>query len=339
MRGGPTRTPGGDGVFGISRKNLIWLSGTMRTMIDAGLPITRALEVLSGQAPGSMGTALRRVRTRVDEGASLAEAFEAEGHFPELFLQLVDAGEASGTLERALGELARFYEFQQRQWRRFLSRIAWPVLQYCAAVLVISGTIYILNMIEGDPHGLLAGVLIGYGIPAGLIFLYRVVLRRVGATRPFHEIILMIPLLGQVTRRLALTRFSFVMYLMYEAGIPITEALQRALSATNNGAFAARAPAAVAAIERAGTLTDALRATGVFPREYVDIIAVAEESGKVSERLEWLSGHYAEKAESSMSTLASAIAILVWVAVATVIVYFIFKFYMRHIGNIYQQLP
>jgi type IV pilus assembly protein PilC len=301
--------------------------------------MSRTLEVLARQAPGRLGSRLSRVRGRVDEGASLAEALAAERCFPALFVQLVDAGERSGTLERALAELTRFYEFQRDQWRRFLSRIAWPAIQYCLAVLVISGTVHILNMIEGEAHGFGTGVLIGYGIPAALIIIYRTVVKRLGGTRICHELILATPLVGQVMRRLALMRFSFVLYLLYEAGLPITEALERALAATNNGAFAARAARAVEAIKRSGTLTDALLATGLFPREYTDIMAVAEESGKVSERLGWLSTHYAEKAESAMSTLAAAIAVVVWVTVAGVIVFFIFKFYMRHIGNIYQQLP
>jgi type II secretory pathway component PulF len=66
---------------------------------------------------------------------------------------------------------------------------------------------------------------------------------------------------------------------------------------------------------------------------------VAEESGKVSERLDWLSSHYAEKAESAMSILARAIAVIVWVVVAAVIVCFVFSFFMRYIGAINQQLP
>jgi type II secretory pathway component PulF len=94
----------------------------------------------------------------------------------------------------------------------------------------------------------------------------------------------------------------------------------------------------VETIQRAGTLTEALRSTGLFPGEYLDIIAVAEESGKVSERLDWLSSHYAEKAESAMSMLATTIAVLIWLSVAVVIVFFIFTFFMRYIGGIYSQM-
>jgi type IV pilus assembly protein PilC len=325
-------------VFGIRRKDLIWLCTTLRTMVDAGLPVSRALDVLAGQARGPMAGVLARVRARVDGGDSLAEAFEAERRFPALFLQLLDAGERSGTLERALAELARFYEFQRDQWHRFLIRISWPVVQYCLAVLVISLALYFLGMIEEKPRSPLPGLLIGYGIPVALIILYRVVLRTLGATRICHELILQLPVVGQVTQRLALMRFSFVMYLMYEAAVPITEALERALKATGNEAFAARAAKAVSTIEREGTLTEALRSTGLFPSEYIDIIEVAEESGKLSERLDWLAGHYAERAEAALSMLATAVTVLVWVSVAAVIIFFIFTFFMRYIGMLYDQM-
>ena len=134
-------------------------------------------------------------------------------------------------------------------------------------------------------------------------------------------------------RSLALARFSLIMYLMYEAGVLIGEALGKSLEGTNNGAFAARARRATATIEH-GTLTEALEGTGLFPLEYLQIIAVAEESGKLSERLEWLASHYADKSEAALRALVTVIARLIYLAVACVIVYFIFKFFTRYAGQV-----
>lgn len=320
-------------MFGTSLKHLIWLCRTMATMLDAGVPMSRVLTVVSSQAPrGRLRGALGAVEARVKAGSTLAEAFQADASFPRLLVQLVSAGEASGTLERAFAELARFYEFQQGLWRHFLGQIALPVMQYVAAVAVIAVATYITRMIGGGHGGLLPTMLAGYGVPAVLVAGYFLVVKRLGGTRIAHEIILRIPVLGNVMRDLALARFSLVMYVMYEAGVPIVEALRRAFDGTNNGAFAARADIAAATIQRKGTFTEALRATGLFPTEYMEVISVAEESGKLSERLDWLTRNYADKARASLHALVSVIAKLIYAIVALIIIYYIFMFFSRYVG-------
>jgi len=252
----------------------------------------------------------------------------------------VDAGEQSGTLERTLHELSRYYEFQQRIWRHFLGQIFLPVMQYVAAVAVVALTMYILGFVAGEPPWSPGTVLlVGYGAPVGLVALYEVLVHGFGATRLCHEAILRIPVVGKVMEALALSRFSLVLYLMYEAGAPIMEGLRRAFEGTGNGAFAARAPKAVRTVQQAGSLTEAISSTGLFPQQYTDIMAVAEQSGKVSERLDWMARHYGERAEASMAALAAVIARLVWVVVAVVIISFIFKMFMRYVGAIEHAMP
>lgn len=320
-------------MFGISRKRMIWLCRSMATMLDAGLPVSRILTVLSGQSSGGrLPAALDAARRRVEGGATLAEALRAQGGFPSLFLQLVEAGEASGTLERALRELTRYFEFQHRMWRRFLARIAYPAFQYIAAVAIIAFVTYILATLTDAEGSALWVLLIGYGTPVALIALYVFAVRVLGASRPCHEVILRLPVVGKVMEALALARFSLVMYLLSEAAVPVKQALARSLEATGNGAFAARAERAVAAIEDSGNLTDALRATGLFPAQYLDIISVAEESGKTTERLDWLASHYADRSEAALGALVTAIAVLIWVTVAGIIIYFIFTIFMGYIG-------
>ena len=90
---------------------------------------------------------------------------------------------------------------------------------------------------------------------------------------------------------------------------------------------------AAATIEH-GTLTEALAGTGLFPLEYLHIIAVAEESGKLSERLDWLASHYAEKSETALRALVIVLARLIYLAVACVMVYFIFTFFMRYVSQV-----
>jgi len=322
-------------VFGISRKQMIWLCQSMHTMLEAGLPMSRVLAIVSSQAPaGRLRRALVAALAGVEGGDTLTEAFQKSGAFPPAFIHLVAAGEASGTLDRTLAELARFFEFQQRIWRRFLGQVALPVMQYIAAVAIVSFATWIIRLINNERGGLLSGLALGYGAPIVLIAVYVAVVKLLGASRLCHETVLRIPVIGVVMRNLALARFSLVMYLMYEGGVPVPEALRRSFEGTGNAAFGARAGVAVEAIKGEGTLTDALLATRLFPREYIEVVQVAEESGKLSERLNWLAAEYADRTQRALAALASAAAIAIWAVVAAIIIYYIFKIFGQYVGAI-----
>jgi len=317
----------------LSRKSLILVCRDLGSTLEAGLPVSRALAGMATRARhGRLRLVLERVAQRVQSGASLAEACRQERCFPPLFLHVLAAGEQGGALGRVLQELTRFYEFQQALWRRFLAQIALPVLQYVAAVAVISLALHIISTLGGGPGMLTRGLLIGYGAPAGLVALYVFVVKPVLGTRVCHEVVLRVPVLGAALRRLALARFSLVMYVMIEAPVPLKEALARSMAATGNGAFAGRAGRAVDVVQQGSSLTSALVATGLFPGEYIEAIDVAEESGKLSEQFNRMSALYAEKAEFAMKGLAIALAWLIWAAVAAVIITFIVMIFTGYVS-------
>jgi len=320
-------------VFGVAPKHMYWLCHQLGTMLDAGLPTSRALEVLVGQAPtGRLRKAIRSTARAVEKSTSLAEGFERQGCFPDLFLTLVGVGEDSGTLDRTMLEAGRFYELQQRLWRTFMSRILLPVTQYVIAIAVIAFATHLVNVLQEKPGGATPILVIGYGLPVALIAAYQLLLKPLGGLRAFHELLLATPVISGVVRSLALSRFSLVMYLMMEAGVPIRQALLRAFETTGNGAFAARGPAAADIVAEGADLTKALSQTRLFPREYMDIVQVAEESGKLSGRFEWLANHHTERAEFALGVLVTALARLIWLVVAIIIIVFIFKFFSFYLN-------
>lgn len=322
-----------------SRKKLIWFCNSMATMLDAGLPVTRALTVTGRQAGGGMRSGLARVLKGVEKGSTLAEAMGRERGFPDLLVQLVRVGETSGTLERTIAEAGRYYEFQQQLWRSFLSGIAWPAFQYIIAVAVVAFTFTVLAGLGnamGDPRMVLG---LGYGIPVLVVFLYVFMLRPLGGTRPVHELLLRIPVIRSVSLNLALARLSLLMHLMTEAGVPLMESVREAMRGTANATFDARGDRVARTVECGGSLTDGFAETRLFPREYLEVMAVAEESGKLSERFAWLARHYAERASGSLKALNRVAGVLVWILVAAVIVTFIFKIFSQYVGSLNQALP
>lgn len=321
-----------------SSKQLMSVCQTLATMLNSGVQIDRALTVAGEQSSSAqLRRALAHAAKRIESGSGLVESLQEQKVFSRLFLNLVEAGETTGALDRTLGELARLYELQHKLKMRFLGGITMPVLQYIFAVLVLALVPYVQGLLAAgpaNPSAMLPMLLGGYGIPIALVLSYFLILKPLGAARAFHEVVIHIPVLGGVARCLAVARFSLVLHLMYEAGVGLDESLDRSFRAAGNPAFATRGPRAAQIITDGGTLTQALRISGLFEREYLEVIAVGEETGKLSERLDWLASHYAHRSESAIATLTRAAAILIWCIVAGFIIYFIFKFFLQYVAII-----
>jgi type IV pilus assembly protein PilC len=318
-----------------SSKKLSQLCQSLSSLLDAGVQVSRALEVAAKQAGSPRLTkAVKDAAGRVDGGASLTGALRAQNCFPALFINLVEVGEKSGSMAEVFQELSRIYELKSRLWRRFLGQIAMPVFQYVAAVFVVSLARYIIGMIQDQPVSLWSGLIPGYGIPVVLIMSYFFFSKVLGGTRLFHEMLIRIPVLRAIFRAAALARFSLIWRLMLQAGFEAGAGLQQALEASGNAAFAARAGAAKLHLQKGDTFTDILSDTGLFPREYLEIVSIGEESGKLLEKLDWLVKEYTRRAEDALKVFTAAVAYLIWLMVACFIIYFIFTIFTGYISKI-----
>ena len=322
-------------MLGISTKKLLWISQTMSSMLDAGLPVSRVLQVLQEQA-GKHGLRdeLRDVSQRVSGGESLAEAFAASGRWPSLFVRFIAIGEETGRLERITSELRRFYETRLRVRRQFISQMMLPVLQYVAAVFILSAALYILNSVASNPTHLVRNLAIGYGIPVALGVLYYLMHMELLPGRWFQEMLLQIPGVRSVVRNAALARFSRTMHLTLEAGLPIKECLDCSFQATDNQAYLARFDRFRAAVEDGQPLAPLFRSSGLFPDNYGHVVAVGEEAGKLTEKFEWLADNYTEEFERSLSTFATVVSRAMYALVALIIIIMVFKMFSMYAGRI-----
>jgi type II secretory pathway component PulF len=324
-----------------SSKHLSRLCDTMATLLDSGVPVSRALQVAARQAPtATLRGAAADARERVENGAELADALRAQGCFRPMFLNLVEAGEMSGRTDRIFAELSSYYEFQTQLRRAFLAGLVMPALEYIGAILVLALAQYIMGMFsESGGTGKAIGTLVlGYGIPAALIGGYFFLNHVLRGSHAMHEVLLRIPVLQKVVRSLALARFSLVMHMMLEAGVAVEEATTRACEATANGAFIARSERVREAIRRGENLTSALDGTGLFPQQYLEILSVAEESGKLTERFHWLAEEHQKQAKRSLTALTAFLVYLIWALVGAFILYFIVSFFARYVGALNRQM-
>jgi type IV pilus assembly protein PilC len=318
-------------------KNLAGFSRQLGTMLDAGLPIRRALAVVERSARPPTKGIYRRVGVAIEQGDTLSQALEREGRaFPLLYTRVVHMGEVVGSLDKVFVRLADYYDFVRTVWMRLITRLVYPVFQYWALIGVLTGLAYIRSMIlpngDGSPRAAITVLCIGVLIFFAPIIAYFLLTRSLGGSRMAHELLLRMPVVGRVFRTLALARFCWSMELMTDSGVNIYNALQWSMEATANGAFEGRTPAIIQRIKDGLPLSKSLEMSGLFPNDCIEMVAVAEESGSLPDTFKRLARNYFEAADMAVRALVTAFSWLIWIGVASVIIYYIFTMAMTYIG-------
>jgi type IV pilus assembly protein PilC len=336
-------------MFWLSRQlrtsDLIELCRALRYSLSGGMMVTDAIGLLAREGTPSVRRAAGLLITDLKAGWSLHEAMEKQGStFPPLFRALATVGEETGNLPEVMGELEKYYVAQQKLQRDFISDITWPVIQFCIAVVVISGLIAILGIIQAssgprntpiDPLGLgllgidgaltfLAGVLIAV---CSTFLLVRLSMFVIGRVPRLQRLIFHVPLLGPCLRALALTRLCVALRLMLDTRMSVLKAIRLAFLATDNSAFRSAAPQVEGAIRRGNTIADSFGQTAVIPHPFRSAVAVAEESGRLPEMCAVQAENYDEQARRKLATLNKIASLLIWLVVAAFVITAIFKIF------------
>jgi len=335
----------------ISQSSLIEFCRALRHNLDAGLPIVRVLRQQGERGPLAVRSIAVRVSNELEKGESFTVALKAErAYFPPLFLSLTSMGEETGHLPEICGELEKYYIMQQRLWRQFVARITWPVLQFVASVFIIALMLLVLGIIADikntkdpiDPIGLGLGPagalrwLTAVSLSLALLFGgYLLATRSLKGRARVDSALLRIPVIGPTLMALALTRFCLALRLTLETGMPITHALRLSLRATNNAAFEAAAGNVKKKLMEGRELAQALAMTRLFPPTFVDIVAVAEEGGRVPEVMRKQADAYEEELHLRLAILSRFASFGVWFIVAALIVFAIFRIFMTIIAPAY----
>ncbi len=245
-------------------------------------------------------------------------------------------GEMVGGLDKVFVRLAEYYEFVRSMWTKLISRLLYPLIEYCLAIGVLALVAYIRSMFlptgNGSPRDalmILGGGALVFFAP---IIAYFVITRSLSGSRMAHELLLRIPVLGNVFRTLAVARFCWSMEMMTDSGVNIFNALQWSMEATANGAFEGRTPAIIQRVKDGLPLSRSLEMSGLFPNDCIEMISVAEESGSMPETFKRMAKNYFEQADLAMRALVTVFTWMIWSAIAAFIIYNIFKFAMIYIN-------
>lgn len=327
----------------LSSKALADLSHRLALETDSGIDIRRTWKREAESARGAAGDAFGQVRNAVARGESLSLALAATGGlFPPLFLEMVHVGEQTGTLGEVFRRLAQHYEHQYRRQRMLLAAVAWPMIELGMAVLVIGLLIAIQGAIGVDILGFgltgTRGVILyaNFVIAVALAMVGLVVALRRGVawTRRLQRSAMRLPVIGGCLEKIALARLAWVLHLTLNVEMDLRRAIPLVLRATGNDYYSRHTPRVVADVAAGMPIHEALDATGALPSEFIDALAVADQSGAMVEAMDRLSHRYEEQAESALQTLTRLLGLVIWLLVMGLIVAMIFRLAGFYLGAI-----
>jgi type IV pilus assembly protein PilC len=321
--------------------SLIDVCRTMRHSLGAGLSLLDVTRTLTKRGEPPVRPVAARMAAGMEKGDSLEEVLGREkDYFPPLLLDLAVVGEQTGNLPEIFGELEKYYRMQQSLTRQFRSQIFLPVLQFHLALFIITGMLFVLgaiaesrNTAASDPTGLgfkgkggaLLFLVFGFGLTYGAFAGYLLLNRSLRQKAAVDDLLLRLPVIGPCLEAFALGRFTLALRLTLNTGMPITRALRLSLRATGNAAYQARTPVVVDALKKGEDLTLALTQTKLFPEDFRNIVAVAEESGSVPEVMEKQAQYYQEEAGRRLKNLARVAGWSVWLIYAVFMVFMIMR--------------
>ncbi len=296
----------------------------LATLLSAGLPLMESLAVLVDQEENDgLKGALSTVRDAVREGASLADALKENPKvFSQLYMNMVSAGEASGTLEITLERLADFLDEQVRFRGRLSAALAYPAFM---TVIGISMLFFIFSFVMPRVVGmfedmkqqlplmtviLLATVrfLSSYwwaillAIGGAAYYIRRYLSTSVGK-ETFDARILKLPVFGTLIRMIAVSRFTRTLGTLLQSGVPTLAALDIVKSVVGNTVLANAIQQARENVREGEPIADPLRRSGLFPPVVVQMVAVGEKSGELEKMLLKISDSFDQTIDTRITGL------------------------------------
>jgi type IV pilus assembly protein PilC len=325
-----------------SLKSLMIVCRSLASMLDAGVDVKKAFEICRNKlADSSMRRTIGDIEDQIRQGSDISAAMEDHaGYLPRLLIDMVAVGEQTGNLPEVLESLSIHYENRQRLRRDFFAVIAWPCIQFVAAVLIIALLIVVLGVVADTRGGDSVDVL-GLGLVGGkgaIIWLtsvfgsilamyvgYMLINRSLGGKQIFDSYLLRVPVLGASLRAFAVARFSWAFALTQQSGMSIKPSMETSLKATSNGAFIQATGPVWNELQNGAFLGEALDHTRLFPEEFIEMVQVSESSGTVPEALQRMSPQFEDEARRKLGALAMTLGWLVWCCVAIFIIVLIFR--------------
>jgi len=325
----------------ITDKDIALFTRQMATMMKSGVPLLQAFDIgIKGASNPSLGRLLNDIRSDVETGSSLSQAFRKHPlHFDALFCNLVAAGEQAGILDSLLDRLATYKEKILAIKSKIKSALFYPI-----AVIVVAGLVVSVMMLFVIPEFKKVFTSFGADLPAptqiviamsdyfvenwyivfgglaviivGLSMAYK---RSEKAQNTMDRFILQIPVIGDVVRKATIARWTRTLSTMFAAGVPLVEALDSVGGASGNHVYKVATKQIQSDVSTGTSLTVAMQGAKVFPTMVVQMVSIGEESGQLDSMLSKVADFFEQEVDDAVAGLSQLLEPMIMVFLGTII--------------------
>jgi type IV pilus assembly protein PilC len=311
---------------GVKTRDVVIMTRQFATMINAGLPLVQALGILADQTENKiLADVTRQVVYDVESGHTLADALRKHPKaFSDLFVNMVAAGEAGGILDTILLRLAQFLEKNDAIIRKVKGAMVYPVVILSVAAIAIT---VLLIFVIPTFQAMFASVNLELPLPTRIVIgasnvlkhYWWAILAAMGGTAfginryyqtppgklQIDTFMLNVPVLGDVIRKSAVSRFTRTLGTLISSGVSILDGLEITARTAGNQVIHNAVMESRASIAGGETIAAPLQKSKVFPPMVISMIAVGEQTGGLDEMLSKIADFYDEEVDAAVSTLLS----------------------------------
>ena len=334
---------------GVKTKELVVMTRQLSTLIDAGLPLLRSINVLVAQLkPCLLRDILREIASDIQSGSTFAESLAKHPkQFDRLYVNMVRAGEVGGLLETVLQRLAIFMERREALKRRVKGALIYPI-----AVILIAGGIVSFLLLKVVP--VFADIFTEFGgdlpaptkvlIAAGDFMIYKwwilltsicwfiigvkVAMKSKQIKRVFDRVILKVPLIGDLVTKVAVARFARTLGTLITSGVPILQALKITRETIGNEVIQNAVDTVHESVKEGDTIAAPLDKSKVFPPMVVNMIDVGEETGSLDAMLVKVADIYDAEVENAVDAMLSLLEPAIIIVLGGIIGFIVVALYL-----------
>ena len=332
----------------VGGSDFLILNQQFNTLIKAGLPILRALDLLTERAASpKLRPIIAQVRDRVREGKSLSEAVQDAGVFSKIYSTSILAGEKSGNLSGVLDYYIAYQKVSTGVRKKIIATLVYPILLVIVASLVVTylvafvvpkfGSLYRdMNVELPTPTRILIALTVDYrltilGIIAGLIVTAFGVFfwsRSEEGGAAFDRLKFRLPLIGDTSLKFQVAQFCRTLATLLAGGTPLVAGLQTAGDAMDSPLLRGSITRATQMVREGDSLNTALASTQVLPALALDMIEVGESSGALAPMLTSVAEFYEEEVNLKLSAMVSLIEPAILIFMGLLVAFILISLYL-----------
>lgn len=324
----------------VTTKDISLATRQLATMIDAGLPIVQCLDILAQQSDSKLlCKTVSTVKKDVEGGSTLADALRKHPKiFDDLYVNMVEAGEAGGILNTILNRIALFIEKANRLKKKVKGAMIYPCAIVCVAVIVVAVLMIFVIPVFAELYGGMGKALpmptqicinisnwfVAYwyilvaaiaGIISAVSFYYKTPPGRM----QIDGMLLRMPIIGDLLRKVAVARFSQNMSLLLSSGVPILDGLAITGKTAGNKVVEKAILESRVSISQGKTVAEPLRDSKIFPPLVCQMVAVGESTGGLDTMLKKVAELYEEEVDDAVANLTAMMEPMIMVVLGVVL--------------------